>query len=61
MRLIRRIRFSMGTIMMFVLMVAAGMALFVKIQHLTDTMTAPRPSRRDGISTSPACFCSRSP
>jgi hypothetical protein len=41
MRLFRLIRFSMGTIMMFVLMVAAGMALFVKIQHLTDSVAAP--------------------
>jgi hypothetical protein len=36
MQLIRKIRFSMGTIMMFVLMAAAAMALFVKIQHLVD-------------------------
>ena len=35
MQLIRKIRFSMGTIMMFVLMAAAAMALFVKIQRLT--------------------------
>jgi hypothetical protein len=41
MRLFRLIRFSMGTIMMFVLMVAAGMALFVKIQQLTDSVAAP--------------------
>ena len=41
MRLFRMIRFSMGTIMMFVLMVAAGMALFVKIQKLTDSVAAP--------------------
>ena len=41
MRLVRMIRFSMGTIMMFVVMVAAGMALFVKIQKLTDSVTAP--------------------
>jgi hypothetical protein len=33
---LRFIRFSMATIMMFVLMVAAGMALFVKIQAHTD-------------------------
>jgi hypothetical protein len=41
MRLFRLIRFSMGTIMMFVLMAAAAMALFVKTQHLTDSITAP--------------------
>ena len=41
MRLIQKIRFSMGTIMMFVLMAAAGMALFVKIQHLTESVAAP--------------------
>ena len=41
MRLVRMIRFSMGTIMMFVVMVATGMALFVKIQKLTDSVTAP--------------------
>jgi hypothetical protein len=38
MRLIRRIRFSMGTIMMFVLMAAAVMALFVKIHQHTDAV-----------------------
>ena len=38
MRLIRRIRFSMGTIMMFVLMAAAVMALFVKIRQHTDAV-----------------------
>ena len=41
MRLIRLIRFSMGTIMMFVLMVAAAMALFVKIQQHTDAVIPP--------------------
>ncbi len=41
MGLIRKIRFSMGTIMMFVLMVAAAMALFVKIQQHTDAVTPP--------------------
>ena len=41
MRLIRKIRFSMGTILMFVLMAAAAMALFAKIQHLTDVVTPP--------------------
>jgi hypothetical protein len=41
MQLIRRIRFSMGTIMMFVLMAAAAMALFVKIQRLTDGVPIP--------------------
>jgi hypothetical protein len=41
MRLIRLIRFSMGTIMMFVLM-AAGMALFVKIQAHTDAVLPAR-------------------
>jgi hypothetical protein len=38
MRLIRRVRFSMGTIMMFVLMAAAVMALFVKIRQHTDAV-----------------------
>ncbi len=38
MRLLRRIRFSMGTIMMFVLMSAAVMALFVKIHQHTDAV-----------------------
>jgi hypothetical protein len=41
MKLVRVIRFSMATIMMFVLMVAAGMALFAKIQHLTNSVAAP--------------------
>jgi hypothetical protein len=41
MRLFRMIRFSMGTIMMFVLMVAAGMALFVKIQQHTEGLVRP--------------------
>src|SRR5271155_5349186 len=41
MSLIQKIRFSMGTIMMFVVMVAAVMALFVKIQQHTSTLTAP--------------------
>jgi hypothetical protein len=41
MQLIRKIRFSMGTIMMFVLMAAAAMALFVKIQHLIDGTPIP--------------------
>jgi hypothetical protein len=36
MRVARVIRFSMSTIMMFVLTVAAGMALFVKISEHTD-------------------------
>ena len=36
MQLIRKVRFSMGTIMMFVLMTAAVMALFVKIRQHTD-------------------------
>ena len=36
MRVARLIRFSMATIMMFVLTVAAGMALFVKISEHTD-------------------------
>ena len=36
MQLLRKIRFSMGTIMMFVLMTAAVMALFVKIRQHTD-------------------------
>ena len=41
MQLIRKIRFSMGTIMMFVLMVASAMALFVKIQEYTDSAALP--------------------
>ena len=41
MRLIRNIRFSMGTIMMFVLTAAAAMALFAKIQQHTDVVTPP--------------------
>ena len=41
MQLIRKIRFSMGTIMMFVLMAAAAMALFVKILHLIDSTPIP--------------------
>ena len=41
MGLIQKIRFSMGTIMVFVLMAAAAMALFVKTQHLTDSVAAP--------------------
>ena len=61
MGLVQKIRFSMGTIMMFVLMVAAGMALFVKIQHLTDSVATPASSRRAGILTFPAFFCWRSP
>jgi hypothetical protein len=40
MTLIRKIRFSMGTIMMFVVMAAAAMALFVKIQQLTGAALA---------------------
>jgi hypothetical protein len=36
MRLLHKLRFSMGTIMMFVLMAAAAMALFVKVRHYTD-------------------------
>ena len=39
MELIRKIRFSMGTIMMFVLMAAAAMALFVKIRQLTGELS----------------------
>jgi hypothetical protein len=39
MRLIRKIRFSMGTAMMFVLMAAAAMALFTKIQQHTAVIT----------------------
>jgi hypothetical protein len=38
MRLLWRIRFSTGTIMMFVLTAAAAMALFVKIRHYTDVV-----------------------
>ena len=36
MQLLRKIRFSMGAIMMFVLMTAAAMALFVKIHEHAD-------------------------
>ena len=53
----RKIRFSMGTIMMFVVMAAAGMALFVKIHQLTDKLAALSPSQRAGRSTFPVCFC----
>ncbi len=38
MGLLRKIRFSMGTIMMFVLMAAAAMALFVKIYGYSDQL-----------------------
>jgi Ca2+/Na+ antiporter len=38
MQLLRKLRFTMGAIMMFVLMVAAAMALFVKIQEHTDAV-----------------------
>jgi hypothetical protein len=38
MRLLRKIRFSMGAIMMFVLMTAAAMALFVKVQGYTPNL-----------------------
>ena len=41
MQLLRKIRFTMGAIMMFVLMVASAMALFVKIQEYTDPVTLP--------------------
>jgi Ca2+/Na+ antiporter len=41
MQLLRKIRFTMGAIMMFVLMIAAAMALFVKIQQYTDPATLP--------------------
>lgn len=41
MQLLRKMRFTMGAIMMFVLMVAAAMALFVKIQQYTDPVTLP--------------------
>jgi hypothetical protein len=40
MRLIRKFRFSMGTIMVFVVMAAAVMALFVKIRQHTDAVLA---------------------
>jgi hypothetical protein len=40
MRLLLKIRFSVGMIMMFVLMTAAAMALFVKIQEHTDDLPA---------------------
>ena len=43
MQLMRKIRFSMGTIMMFVLMAAAAMALFVKIQRLTGATLVGSP------------------
>ncbi len=36
MGVLRKLRFSMGTVMMFVLMAAAAMALFVKVRHYTD-------------------------
>jgi hypothetical protein len=39
--LFRKIRFSMGTIMMVVLMVATAMAQFVKIQQHTDALIPP--------------------
>jgi hypothetical protein len=39
MRLIQRFRFSLGTIMMFVLMAAAALALFAKIQQHTEAVT----------------------
>jgi hypothetical protein len=42
-RPVRKLRFSMGTIMMFVLMAAAAMALFVKIQRLTDAILVGGP------------------
>jgi hypothetical protein len=42
-RLVRKLRFSMGTIMMFVLMAAAAMALFVKIQRLTNAILVGGP------------------
>lgn len=38
MRLIGMVRFSMGTIMMFVLMAAAAMALFVKVYEYSDPL-----------------------
>jgi len=41
MRLIRMIRFSIGTIMMFVVMVAAATALFVRIQQHTVGVIPP--------------------
>ena len=41
MRLLRKVRFSMGTIMMFVLMAAAAMALFVKIRQHTAAALPP--------------------
>jgi hypothetical protein len=41
MRVLRKLRFSMGTIMMFVLMAATSLALFVKIrQHTDDALPA---------------------
>ena len=41
MGLIQKIRFPMSTIMMLVIMSAAGMALFVKIQQVTERVIAP--------------------
>ena len=41
MPLMAKIRFSLGTIMMFVVMAAAGMALFVKVEQHTDGMLPP--------------------
>ena len=61
MGLIQKIRFSMGTIMMFVLMIAAGMALFVKIQNLTARGRTGGPCRRVGTSTYRACFARARP
>ena len=41
MHLFRKFRFSMATIMIFVVMAAAAMALFAKIQHLADQAAVP--------------------
>ena len=38
MRLLRKIRFSVGAIMMVVLMTAAAIALFVKVSHYADEL-----------------------
>jgi hypothetical protein len=41
MRFFQKFRFSMATILMFVVMAAAAMALFVKVQHLADDAAVP--------------------
>ena len=41
MRLLPKFRFSMATIMMFIVMAAAAMALFVKVANLAEAADAP--------------------